>query len=163
MTILRRRAAFAVPLLVLLLGPPAQAGTRVTDCTAQQTHSALVSFAAAFNAADYRRLDTLFAGRRWFHWYSSSDPGRRTDPQARRRDTLLTYFRSRHARRDRIRLVSFTFNGNTLGYGNFVWRLRRSAGDFRGGAWFTADAKGAALCDGTSTTFVVLSIGGPAS
>jgi hypothetical protein len=135
----------------------------ITNCTAMQTRSALVSFIAAFDAGDLARLDALFAGSSWFRWYSSSAPGARFDPQARMRGTLIAYFRARHAQRDRFRLVSFTFNGNTLGYANLVWKMRRSAGDFRAGAWFTVEAKGAALCQGASTRFVVMSVGGPES
>jgi len=118
---------------------------------------------AAFNAGDYRRLDALFAGQSWFHWYSSSAPGARFDPQAQRRNTLIAYFHARHAQRDRFRLVSFKFNGNSLGYGNFIWKMKRSAGDFHDGIWFTVEAKGAALCEGTSTRFIVMSFGAPES
>jgi hypothetical protein len=130
----------------------------ITNCTAMQTRSALVSFIAAFDAGDFARLDALFAGSSWFRWYSSGAPGARFDPQARGRSTLIAYFRARHAQRDRFRLMSFTFNGNTLGYGNFIWKMRRSADDFHHGAWFTVEAKGAALCQGASTRFIVMSI-----
>jgi hypothetical protein len=118
---------------------------------------------AAFNAGDYRRLDALFVGPSWFRWYSSSSPGERFDPQAQRRNTLIAYFRARHLQRDRFRLVSFKFNGNSLGYGNFIWKMTRSAGDFRAGSWFTVEAKGAALCEGASTRFIVMSVGAPES
>ena len=135
----------------------------MTDCTAAETHAALASFVAAFNGGDYGRLNALFAGPSWFRWYSSSAPGERFDPQAQRRNTLIAYFRARHAKRDRFRLVSFKFNGNSLGYGNLVWKMKRSAGDFRDGAWFTVEAKGAALCEGVSVTFIVMSVGAPES
>ena len=116
---------------------------------------------AAYDAGDYVRLDKLFAGPSWFHWYSSSEPGERIDPAAQRRDTLLDYFRARHAQRDTFQLVSFTFNGNSLGYGNFVFTMKRSAADFRDGAWFTVDGKGATLCEGATARFTVLAVGGP--
>ena len=138
-------------------------GGPITNCTATQTRSALTSFVAAFDAGNYRRLDALFAGPTWFRWYSSSRPGERFDPEARKRDTLLTYFRLRHAKQDRFRLLSFVFNGNSVGFGNFVWKAKRSADDFRGGAWFTVDAKGAILCEGASVRFTVMSIGAPGS
>jgi hypothetical protein len=138
-------------------------GGPITSCTAKQTRSALTSFMTAFDASNYRRLDTLFAGPSWFRWYSSSAPGERFDPEARKRDTLVSYFRTRHAKRDRFQLVSFAFTGNSLGFGNFIWKMKRSAGDFRDGAWFTVEAKGAALCEGASTRFIVMSVGAPES
>jgi hypothetical protein len=140
-----------------------RAGGPITNCTVMQTRSSLVSFIAAFNAGAYRRLDGMFAGPSWFRWYSSSAPGMRFDPQAQMRNTLVAYFRARHAQRERLRLVSFKFNGNSLGYGNFIWKMKRSAGDFRAGAWFTVEAKGAALCEGASTRFIVMSVGAPES
>ncbi len=73
------------------------------------------------------------------------------------------YFLARHAKRDPFRLISFAFNGNSPGYGNFVFTLKRSAADFRRGARFGLIGKGAALCDGASTEFVVISVGGPGS
>ncbi len=144
-------------------GSTGRAGGPITHCTAKQTRSALTSFVAAFDAGSYRRLDTLFAGPSWFRWYSSSAPGERFDPEARKRDTLVSYFRTRHAKRDRFRLVSFTFTGDSLGFGNFVWKMKRSAGDFRDGAWFTAEAKGATLCEGGSVRFIAMSVGAPES
>ena len=57
--------------------------------------------------------------------------------------------------------MSFKFNGNTLGYGNFVFKMKRSAEDCREGAWFTIEAKGAALCEGATTRFIVMSVGAP--
>ena len=131
----------------------------VTNCTSAQVRAALASFVSAFSAGEYRRLNGLFAAPMWFRWYSSSRPGERVGAAAQRRATLVGYFRSRHASRDQLRLVSFKFNGNTLGYGNFVFKMKRSAADFREGAWFTVEAKGAALCEGASTRFIVMSVG----
>ena len=65
-------------------GSTVHAGGPITNCTAVQTRSALASFVAAFDAGDYQRLNALFAGPSWFRWYSSSAPGERFDPQARR-------------------------------------------------------------------------------
>jgi hypothetical protein len=135
----------------------------VTACTANQTRAALVSFVRAFNAGDYRRLNKLFAGPSWFRWYSSSTPGTRLDPLAEQRSTLIGYFTDRHAQHDRMKVGSFRFTGNSNGFGNFTWKMSRSAADFRSGAWFVAEAKGATLCQGSSAQFVVMSIGAPAS
>lgn len=144
-------------------GSTGGARSAVSACTPAQTRAALASFVAAFDRGDYRRLNTLFAGPSWFQWYSSSGPGLRVTPAANRRGTLISYFRARHAKRDRFRLASFTFTGNSNGYGNFVFKMKRSAADFRHGAWFGLVAKGAALCDGTSVKFIVMSLGGPDS
>jgi hypothetical protein len=133
----------------------------VTACTKSETRTALVSFVRAFNAGDYRRLDRLFAGPSWFRWYSSSTPGVRFNPQAQQRGTLISYFRDRHAQSDRFKLMSFRFTGNSNGFGNFTWKMERSATDFRNGAWFVTEAKGAALCQGTNARLIVLSIGSP--
>jgi hypothetical protein len=140
---------------------PVQGG--VTACTKSETRSSLVSFVRAFNPGDYRRLNTLFAGPSWFRWYSSSTPGVRFNPQAQQRDTLISYFRDRHAQSDRFKLMSFHFTGNSNGFRNFTWKTERSAADFRNGARFVTDAKGAALCRGADARFIVMSIGSPES
>jgi len=123
----------------------------------------------AYNSGAYRSLDALFAESPLFGWYSSNVPGLRGAAAAKSRGTLTAYFRSRHAKRDRLRLVSFTFNGNSNGRGNFVFKMRRSAADYRRGGWFGLAGKGAAVCAAPSAyverpvQFVVLSMGGPGS
>lgn len=132
-------------------------------CRPAQARAALASFVGAFNRGDYRRLDSLFAEPPLFRWYSSNQPGLRIDPAARTRDTLIRYFRSRRAKDDRLRLVSFHFTDNSGGYGNFWFKMRRSASDFRGGAWFGLLGKGAASCSTESVKLIVISLGGPDS
>jgi hypothetical protein len=155
------RFLLAIVALVLVGSTPAHSG--VTACTKSETRSALVSFVRAFNAGDYRRLNRLFAGPSWFRWYSSSTPGVRFNPQAQERGTLISYFGSRHAQSDRFKLVSFHFTGNSNGFGNFAWKTERSAADFRDGASFVTEAKGAVLCRGADARFIVMSIGSPES
>jgi hypothetical protein len=86
---------------------------------------------------------------------------------ARNRVSLIAYFRARHLERDRLRLVGFTFTGNWNGYGNFIFRMRRSAADYHRGAWFGLIAKGAALCSRQPSRqpvqLIVMSVGGPNS
>lgn len=125
--------------------------------------SALASFVRAFNGGDYRSLNKLFAGSAWFRWYSSSTPGVRINPEAQRRGSLIDYFAGRHAQGDRFKLMSFRFTGNSSGFGNFTWKAERSAADFRHGAWFVTEAKGAALCQGAVARFIVMSVGSPES
>jgi hypothetical protein len=133
----------------------------IVHCTAGRTRAALVEFVRAFNAGNYHRLNALFAAPLQFRWYSSTAPGKRLAAKAQTRATLIRYFRGRHRQADRLRIVSFQFNGNSHGYGNFEWKLRRSAADFHNGAWFSIDAKGAALCRSTSVRFIVMSLGAP--
>jgi hypothetical protein len=128
-------------------------------CTAQQTRTTWVSFLGAFTQGKYAQLDTLFAQAPDFAWYSSNLPGLRRTTAARNRGTLIDYFRSRHAKGDRLRLVSFTYNGN----GNFTYKLRRAARDYRNGAWFGLIGKGAVMCSGVTPQLNVVSLGGPGS
>jgi hypothetical protein len=56
----------------------------------------------------------------------------------------MSYFAARHARDERLVLRSVRFNGNTPGpYGNFEYRLTRSADDLQPTPYH---GKGAALC-----------------
>ena len=135
---------------------------KVFDCTAAETRAAFRSFVSAFNAGDYGRLDSVFAKAPGFGWFSSPRPGVRLNAAATRRDTLVRYFRSRHLKRDRLRVLSFRFNGGN-GVGNFEFKLRRSASDYRRAAWFGLIGKGAASCVGPRVQFIVVSLGGPGS
>jgi ketosteroid isomerase-like protein len=123
-----------------------------------------VSFVAAFDRGDLARLDALFAPGTSFEWYSSNAPGLRVSEAARNRDSLRAYFRRRHLVHDRLRLVSFVFTGNSSGYGNAAFTMRRAASDYRRGDWFRLSGKAAARCSGkASVQFIVLSLGGPGS
>jgi hypothetical protein len=83
-------------------------------CTAQQTRATWVSFLGSFTQGNYATLDALFAQQPNFGWYSSNLPGLRRTTAARNRGTLIQYFRSRHLKGDRLRLASFTYNGNGM-------------------------------------------------
>ena len=152
-----RAGVLAAVLASATLLPVAPAGA--SACTPSEVQSAFSSFISAFDRGDSARLNLLFAGPGSFGWYSSSPPGRRFSPRAERRDTLIAYFRSRHAAHDQIRIASFQFNGNSPGYGNFQYGLRRSAAHFRAGAWFVIAGKGAAICNGKRVRFIVMSLG----
>jgi hypothetical protein len=161
------RCGVAVVAAVVILAPsPAVDAALASDCTPQATRTALASFVAAFNRNEDEKLGALFAQLPLFQWYSSNVPGLRTTAAARDRDGLIAYFRSRHVKRDRLRLVSFTFTGDSPGYGNFVFKMKRSAADYRRGAWFGLTGKGAAVCSAQSVQpvqFIVVSLGGPGS
>jgi hypothetical protein len=138
-----------------------------SDCAPQAARAAFASFVGAFNRGSSQELDSLFAKPPLFQWYSSNVPGLRTTTAAMNRGSLIAYFRARYLRRDRLRLVSFTFTGNSHGSANFVFRMKRSAADYRQGAWFRLIGKGAAVCSGPSSEqpvqFIVVSVGGPGS
>ncbi len=131
------------------------------SCSSAETRAALISFVTAFNRGDFARLDSLFASEPAFEWYSSEAPGQRLGTKAKRRTTLIGYFRMRHANGDRLGLGSFGFNGNSRRYGNFEMTIRRKAQGYMRGAWFQQLSKGAAICDGKTVQFIVMSLGRP--
>src|SRR4029079_5957009 len=89
------------------------AKTASVPCTSAATRTVLAFFISVFNAGNYTRLDQLFAPTPMFGWYSSNAPGLRRAPAAEKRQTLIAYFRARHQKRDKLRLVTFTFNGTS--------------------------------------------------
>jgi len=167
-----RSCQVLVVLCTALTASAAGATTRAhlvtgSDCTANATRTALASFIVAFNRGSYAKLDTLFARPPLFQWYASNAPGLRRTATAHDRNSLIAYFRARHLRRDRLRLVRFTFNGNAGGNGNFVFKLKRSASDYRRGAWFGLIGKAASVCSDDAfqqpVQLIVVSLGGPNS
>jgi hypothetical protein len=142
--------------------PAPGATPAAADCGARDARGAFTAFVGAFNRGDVAGLDALFASWPAFRWYSSNEPGRRTGNAAFTRSTLMAYFRERHAARDRLRLVTFRFNGSSASHGNFQFALRRSAVDYRRGTWFRLVGKGAISCRAQPGRFIVLSLGGPA-
>ena len=80
----------------------------------------------AFDRGDYAKLDSLFATKPDFQWYSSPPPGRRLGRAAGDRDTLIPYIRRRHARHDRLCLLTFHFTGRARHWSNFWFELRRA-------------------------------------
>ena len=138
---------------------PATVRSAEQSCGATLTRTTWVRFIDAYNRGGYNDLDALFAREPGFLWYSSNVPGLRNLTAASNRITLISYFRARHARHDQMRLLSFAYHGN----GNFTYRLRRSASDYRGGRWFRLIGKGAVACIGVEARLIVVSIGGPDS
>lgn len=134
-----------------------------SDCTAKEARAVFTDFLQAFNRGDGQKLDALFAEDPAFNWYSSSPPGRRLGAAAKTRATLLDYFRDRHRREDRLRLVEFQFTGSWSGNGNFGFEVRRSAADYEGGEWFQVFGKGACTCADKTPKLIVLSLGRPTS
>jgi hypothetical protein len=155
----------------ILVGTARSEPATSTACTAAATKATVASFMTSFNRGDYDALQAMFAREPSFQWYSANAPGLRVRAAAHNRATLIRYFRARHAKRDRMRLVSVRFTGNSRGhgavpdYGNFVAVLRRSTSDYRNGAWFGLISKGAIVCSAEPSVpqFIVFSFGGPGS
>jgi hypothetical protein len=131
-------------------------------CDAEAVRAVLRSFTRAFNTGDAKRLDRLFS-RTNFVWYSSAAPGRRTLSGAADRSTLAEYFRARHRRHDRVKLLTFRLNGydETRRLGHFELTAERRADDYRNGSPFELTGKGALDCAKPARTFAVLTLGGP--
>jgi len=149
--------------LVAALTRAAAAPTGAAVCTGEGVRATLTSFVSAFNRGDLAALDALFASAPDFQWYSSNPPGLRNNDASKQRGTLLSYFRGRHAKNDKLRLVSLRFNGNWGSNGNIDFRMKRSASDYASGQWFTILGKAAIRCEEGTGKFAVLSMGGDQS
>lgn len=122
-------------------GPRAAEAER--GCTATDVRGVVLRFVRAFNDGDVATLDGVFARAGEFHWYTVDDPARPRDLGAEDRSALLRYLGRRHRAGERLRLVSFAFNGNNASYGHFEFEVDRSAGDL---ATTRYDGKGAVVC-----------------
>jgi hypothetical protein len=142
----------ALPLGTAVAAPP----TGPSHCTARELRSTLVSFTAALNGGDLDALDELFAEKPDFQWYSTDG---RIGAAAKRRDTLIPYFRRRHTRGERLRLASFRFTGNSPHHGDFEMLMGRRVPGVAGGAWLPVPGKGAAICHEGVTRLIVMSFG----
>jgi hypothetical protein len=143
--------------IALLVEPVAAAPpTGPSHCAARDISAVLNSFTAALNRGDLDALDELFAEKPDFQWYSTDG---RIGAAAKRRDTLIAYFRRRHARGERLRLASSRFTGNSPHYGNFEMLMGRRVPSVAGGDWLPVPGKGAAICHEGETRLIVMSFG----
>ena len=127
-----------------------------TLCSTAEVEGAVRRFLAAFNRGDSRALAAVWAAEPDFQWYSTSAPGERLRARARDRASLIPYFRARHARREHLELTAFRVNGNTPAakpYGNFEYRLVRSARDLRA---MDYHGKGALHCYATRPDVLIV-------
>src|SRR5690242_18254304 len=69
--------------------------TGPSHCEAKAVRLTLLSFTTAFDRGDLAALDAIFAQKPDFQWYTTDG---RSGQAAKRRDTLTSYFRRRHAR-----------------------------------------------------------------
>lgn len=137
-------------------------GAARTPCDERASRAAFGAFLTAFNRGDAATLEGLFAPADEFGWYASSPPKGRVQRASRDRATLAAYFRSRHAKGEKLGLVKFNYasaqprSGATVS--NFNGILTRRAADVplrkRG-------FKAALRCTETERLFVVVSIGTP--
>jgi hypothetical protein len=148
--------AVASPALARAPGSPP---TDTAPCSREATRAAVHSFFDAFEAGDFARLDSLFAPEPAFQWYSTPAPGRRQREASQRRNTLIPYLRRRHAKGDRLHLDAFHWTGRSPHWSNFWFEAQRSAPAVEKGRWFSADGKGAAVCDGGAAQLIVLTFG----
>lgn len=114
----------------------------------------LDAFVRAYNGGDFRALDGLFSRER-FVWYSWGGNARRD------RDALIPNLRRRYARGDRLRDVTFRFNGyeSARDYGHFELHGERRADDLQGGNWFAMTGKGVLDCSRPPVTIGLLFLG----
>jgi hypothetical protein len=142
------RVGLLAAIITLSVAGVASSSTPKKGCSPLQTTAIVKRFIQAFNRGDRRALNNeVWGGRLYFNWYSvATAPGSRVDPEARRRDTLMSYFAARHAAGERLVLTKLKLNGVTAGaYRNFEFRLLRSADDTPGGEVPYA-GKGASSC-----------------
>lgn len=142
------RSLIVVSLMALTAAGAATSATPTLRCRAAQTTMLVDRFVVAFNEGDRAALNNqIWGGKLYFNWYSvTAAPGTRIDPDARRRDTLMTYFATRHAAGEHLALTNLKLNGVTAhAYRNFEFRLVRSANDQPGGP-LSYQGKGATSC-----------------
>ena len=142
------RSLVVAALIGLTTVGAATSATPTTGCRAAQTTVTINRFIAAFNHGDRAALNNqIWGGKLYFKWYSvTAEPGARVDPDARRRDTLMTYFAIRHAAGEQLLLTSLRLNGMTAdAYRNFEFHLLRSANDQPAGP-LRYQGKGATSC-----------------
>ena len=79
------------------------------------------------------------------------------------RASLTAYFRARHLRHDRLKLLTFRFNGydEARRLGHFELTAERRADDYWNGSPFELTGKGALDCARPARTFAVLTLGSP--
>jgi len=125
-------------------------------CDVAALRSKLSAFVQAHNGGDFPLLDRLFS-RESFKWYSWGGPARSD------RSALIPNFQKRYERGDRLRSVTFRFNGydRERDLGHFQFQAQRRANDILDGAWFSMTGKGALDCSQQPVTFALMFLGRP--
>jgi hypothetical protein len=113
------------------------------------------AFVRAYNRGELRTLDRLFAREPRFVWFSSGGNARSN------RRALLDHLQRRHERGDRLRGVTYRFNGyeRERGRGHFKFEAQRRANDLADGSWLDVVGKGALDCAVPPVTIALLFVG----
>jgi hypothetical protein len=152
---MRLALAMALAAVLVPVSTASVHAVRATSaCSPVETRALIKRFVTAFNAGNRPALNTIWASKVWFKWFSvTAEPGSRTPGDAARRDLLLPYFASRHAAHERLTVTAIKLNGITAGaYRNFEFQLSRRADDLPDGPAAYV-GKGASTCS-TGRLFV---------
>lgn len=124
-------------------------------CDVAALRATFGAFVRAYNRGQLGMLDRLFAHEPRFVWFSSGGPARSN------RDALLEHLQRRHERGDRLRAVTFRFNGyeRERDIGHFEFEAQRRADDLVDGQWLQVVGKGALDCVAPPVTLALLFIG----
>lgn len=123
-------------------------------CDVAAVRSTLAAFVRAYNRGDLRTLDRLFSYKH-FKWYSWGRNARSD------RAALIPNFRRRYQRGDRLRSVTYRFNGYEpeRNYGHFELHAERRAEDLQDGRWFPTVGKGVLACATPPVTLALMFLG----
>jgi hypothetical protein len=121
-------------------------------CDVATLRATLAGFVRAYNRGELRTLDRLFAREPRFVWFSSGGPARSN------RSVLLDHLQRRHDRDDRLRALTYRFNGyeRARDLGHFEFEAQRRADDLAAGSWFEMVGKGALDCAAPPVTIALL-------
>jgi hypothetical protein len=120
-------------------------------CDVAALRTTLTAFVRAHNGGDFNQLERLFS-REHFVWYSWGGTARSD------RAALIPTFRQRYLNGDRLRSVTFRFNGyeRQRNLGHFELNAERRANDLQDGSWFPMVGKGALDCAAPPVTIAVM-------
>jgi hypothetical protein len=124
-------------------------------CDVAALRATFGAFVRAYNRGERRTLDRLFAREPSFVWFSSGGPARSN------RGTLRDHLQLRHEQGDRLRVLSYRFNGyeRERDIGHFQFDAQRRADDLGDGGWLEVAGKGALDCAAPPVTIALLFIG----
>lgn len=123
-------------------------------CDVTALRATFGAFVRAYNRGELRMLDRLFAREPRFVWFSSGGPARSN------RGALLDHLQRRHERDDRLRVLTYRFNGyeRERDHGHFEFEAQRRADDLADGRWLEVAGKGALDCAAPPVTIALLFI-----
>jgi hypothetical protein len=123
-------------------------------CDVAALRATFGAFVRAYNRGEMRTLERLFAREPRFLWFSSGGPARSN------RGALLDHMQRRHVRGDRLRVLTYRFNGyeRERDLGHFEFEAQRRADDLADGRWLDVAGKGALDCAAPPVTIAQLII-----